>query len=139
MAERRLARRQDEVVLQAACDRETILGLQQAVEMVDVAPSIGFYIIDLVTATRRSRRVELGAGPRGTLARIKLARAWAALHGRDFVTPGDVKAVAVPALAHRLVLKPEAWVQRIRGEQVIEDCLAEIPTPAAEDLSAGAA
>ncbi len=139
MAERRLARRQDEVVLQAACDRETILGLQQAVETVHVAPSIGFYIIDLVTATRRSRRVELGAGPRGTLALIKLARAWAALHGRDFVTPGDVKAVAVPALAHRLVLKPEAWVQRIRGEQVIEDCLAEIPTPAAEDLSAGAA
>jgi MoxR-like ATPase len=67
---------------------------------------------------------------------VKLSRVRAALLGRDFVTPEDVKAMAGPALAHRLVMKPEAWVQRIRGEQVIDDCLRDVPTPAAKDLVA---
>jgi MoxR-like ATPase len=139
MVERRLARRQEQIELAAVCDRETFLALQRAVEMVHVAASVGLYMIDLVAATRRSNRVQLGAGPRGTLALVRLARAHAALRGRDFVTPEDVKEIAVPALAHRLVLKPESWVQRIRGEQIVEDCLGEVPTPAAEDLAAPAA
>jgi MoxR-like ATPase len=139
MVERRLARRQEQIELAAVCDRETFLALQRAVEMVHVAASVGLYMIDLVAATRRSNRVQLGAGPRGTLALVRLARAHAALRGRDFVTPEDVKEIAVPALAHRLVLKPESWVQRISGEQIVEDCLGEVPTPAAEDLAAPAA
>ena len=138
MVERRLQRGSDDVMLEQVCDRETVLGLQQAVERVHVSKSVGGYAIDLVAATRENRRVQLGAGPRGTLAVVKLARARAALDGRDFVTPEDVKAVAVPALAHRLVLRPEVWVQQIRGEQIVAECLREVPTPAAEDLSASA-
>ena len=71
------------------------------------------YIVDLVQATRIDQRVALGASPRGTLALLKLARALAALRRRDFVLPDDVKAMAVPALAHRLILKPELWASRV--------------------------
>jgi MoxR-like ATPase len=66
---------------------------------------------------------------------LKLSRAHAALRGRDFVTPEDVKAVAVPALAHRLMLRPELWVQRVRPEDVIQETLDTVPTPAAEDVA----
>jgi MoxR-like ATPase len=100
-----------------------------------VDDSISGYIVDLVASTRASRRLAVGASPRGTLALVKLARARAALSGRDFVVPEDVKAVAVPALAHRLTLRPELWVQRVRGEDVVQEALETVPTPAAEDLS----
>jgi MoxR-like ATPase len=136
MVERRLERGRDEVSLEQVCDRKTILELQQGIEAVYVSRSVGLYIIDLVAATRDNGRVQLGAGPRGTLALVKLARARAALAGRDYVTPEDVKALAVPALAHRLVLRPELWVQRVRGEHVVAECLRGVPTPAAEDLAA---
>jgi MoxR-like ATPase len=138
MVERRLARGSDDVTLDEVCSRDDILSLQQAVERVHLSKSVGGYVIDLVAATRENRRVQLGAGPRGTLAVVKLARARAALDGRDFVTPEDVKAVAVPALAHRLVLRPEVWVQQIRGEQIVAECLREVATPAADDISASA-
>ena len=80
-----------------------------------------------------SRRLAVGASPRGSLALLKLSRAKAALAGRDFVVPEDVKAVAVPALAHRLTLRPELWVQRVRGEDVVAEALETVPTPPAED------
>ena len=76
-----------------------------------------------------------GASPRGSLALLKLARGRAALRGRDFVLPDDVKAVAVPALAHRLVLRPELWVQRISAEDVVREVLDRVPTPRAEDVA----
>jgi MoxR-like ATPase len=85
-----------------------------------------------VAATRSSSRVQVGASPRGSLALLKLARSRAALVGRDFVTPDDVKEVAVPALAHRLTLRPELWVQRVRAEDVVRECLESVPTPRAE-------
>src|SRR5207244_110536 len=116
-------------------DAPTLLAMQRALERVHVAPSVGFYIVDLVASTRKSPRVQVGASPRGTLALAKLGRARAALAGRDFVTPDDVKAVAVPALAHRLSLRPEVWVQRLSGEQVVRESLESVPTPAAEDLA----
>jgi MoxR-like ATPase len=77
----------------------------------------------------------VGSSPRGTLSLLKLSRAHAALRGRDFVTPEDVKAVAVPALAHRLMLRPELWVQRVRPEDVVSESLSTVPTPAAEDVA----
>jgi MoxR-like ATPase len=98
---------------------------------VHVSEPIGLYMVDLVAATRESPRLQVGASPRGTLALLKLARARAAVAGRDFVTPDDVKAVAVPALAHRLTLRPELWVQRIRGEDVVREALETVPTPRA--------
>ena len=133
MLERRRERRTDEVELVPVVDRETVLDLQRAVEEVHVSESIGLYMVDIVTATRTSTRLQVGSSPRGSLALLKLARSLAALRGRDFVTPEDVKAVAVPALAHRLTLNPELWVQRIRAEDVVQECLDTVPTPPAED------
>ena len=98
-----------------------------------MSESVGLYMVDLVAATRVSARLQVGASPRGTLALLKLARCRAALHGRDFATPDDVKAIAVPALAHRLTLKPELWVQRITGDDVVREILEQVPTPSAED------
>jgi MoxR-like ATPase len=106
--------------------------MQSAVEDVHVDESIGRYVVDLVAATRVSSSVSVGSSPRGSLALVKLARCRAALAGRDFVTPDDVKSVAVPALAHRLVLRPELWVQRRSGEDVVREVLDDVPTPATE-------
>jgi MoxR-like ATPase len=133
---RRIERQTDEVELRPVVDRETLLAMQRAVEQVYVAESIQAYCVDLVAATRTSQRVAVGASPRGTLALLKLARCKAALAGRDHVLPDDVKAVAVPALGHRLVLNPELWVQRVSADDVVRDVVAGVPTPRAEDLTA---
>jgi MoxR-like ATPase len=137
LVEDRLARRTDDVSLQQVVDRQRLLALQAALEQVHVSSSVGFYMVDLVTSTRRNGRVLVGASPRGTLALMKLARGRAALQGRDFVIPEDVKAVAVPALSHRLSLRPELWVQKVRAEDVVRDCLESVPAPSAEDSTAG--
>jgi MoxR-like ATPase len=137
--EARAERQTDEVELEAVVDGPTLLAQQRAVERVHVSEAIGRYMVDLVGATRGSRRVAVGASPRGSLALLKLARARAALAGRDFVTPEDVKGVAVPALAHRLMLRPELWVQRIRGDDVVREVLETVPTPPAEDVRTPAA
>ena len=132
--ERRLERGADEVLLDPVLDRHALLELQRAVEQVYVAPTLGYYMVDLVESTRSSPRVQVGASPRGTLALLKLSRCRAAVRGRDFVTPEDVKSVAVPALAHRLMLRPEFWVQRVTPEDVVRELLDTVPTPPAEDL-----
>ena len=132
--ERRLARATDEIELEPVTDRRGLVELQEAVEQVHVSPAVGRYIVDLVASTRTSQRVQVGASPRGSLALLKLSRCRAAAQGRDFVSPDDVKAVAVPALSHRLMLRPELWVQRVRPEDVVRETLETVPTPAAEDL-----
>jgi MoxR-like ATPase len=135
-----LARRQrrggDEVRLDPVIDRETLVIMQDSVEQVQVTDAVGYYIVDVTAATRRHGGVELGASPRGSLAVLALSRARAALAGRDYVTPEDVKAVAVPALAHRLTLRPELWVQGARVEQVVEECLASVAVPVGAPESA---
>jgi MoxR-like ATPase len=131
----RAARRQDEVQLTPVVDREQLLAMQQAVEGVHVSEAVGLYIVDVVKATRTAPSVQVGASPRGSLALLKLARARAALQGRDYVTPDDVKWVAVPGLAHRLTLRPELWVQRISADDIVRERLETVPTPAAEDLA----
>ena len=133
MLARRLERGEDELELKPVVDPATLVAMQHALEQVHVSDSISGYIVDLVTATRESKRLAVGASPRGSLALLKLSRAKAALDGRDFVVPEDVKAVAIPALAHRLTLRPELWVQRVRGEDVVAEALATVPTPPAED------
>jgi MoxR-like ATPase len=135
MLEQRLARGEDEIRLDTVVDGQTLVAMQGALEQVHVSESVGLYMVDVVAATRASARLQVGASPRGTLALLKLARGRAALSGRDFVTPEDVKAVAVPALGHRLTLRPELWVQRIRGDEVVREVLETVPTPAAEDLA----
>jgi MoxR-like ATPase len=132
--DQRRERRTDDFELRTVVDSGTLVAMQQALEDVHVAPSVGYYIVDVVRATRESRSVQVGASPRGSLAILKLARAYAVLDGRDFVVPDDVKAIAGPALAHRLSLKPELWVQRIRPEDVVQEQLETVPTPPAEDV-----
>src|SRR5436190_887007 len=131
---RRLDRGADELELTPGLDGPELVAMQHAPEQVHVSDAIQGYIVDLVTATRASPRLAVGASPRGSLALLKLARGKAALTGRDFVVPEDVKSIAVPALAHRLTLRPELWVQRIRGEDVVAEALETVPTPPAEDV-----
>ncbi|HVA21954.1 MAG TPA: MoxR family ATPase [Candidatus Micrarchaeia archaeon] len=129
MLQERRARRQDEVALDAVLDGPQLVACQTAVEGVTVADEVVGYVVDLVRATRQSARVQVGASPRGSLALLKLSRARAALRGRDFVVPDDIQALAAPALAHRLTLRPELWVQRIRAEDVVQECCAQVPVP----------
>ena len=103
--------------------------MQRAVERVHADRGILEYAVDLVTATRESPQVQVGASPRGTLALLKLSRARAAVVGRDFVTPDDVKVMARPALRHRLRLRPEAELEGATPEGVLDSVLATVPTP----------
>ena len=128
----RRERRTDDATVPTLINRAELLAMQAALEDVFVGEGLERYIVTLVQATRSDSRVTLGASPRGSLALLKLARAEAAIRGRDFVLPDDVKAMAVAALAHRLVLRPELWVSRTTAAQVVESLLQQVPTPAAE-------
>ncbi len=130
MLSQRRRRHHDEAEVEVAVDREGLLAMQAELEQVHVESDLEFYMVDLVNATRQHPGVQVGASPRGSLALFKLSRARAALSGRDYVTPDDVKAVAAPALSHRLMLRPDLWVQRVRPEDVVEECLRQVPTPA---------
>jgi MoxR-like ATPase len=132
MLGRRLERAEEEVELEQVAGRETVLEMQRSLEQVHVEESLGLYIVDLVAATRSAPGVQVGSSPRGSLALLKLARGRAALSGRDFATPDDVKAVAVPALAHRLSLRPELWVERRRSDDIVRELLDQVPTPPVE-------
>jgi MoxR-like ATPase len=131
MLDARARRGTDVIKLREVVDRSTLLELQRAVERVHVGATVGRYMVDLVAATRDSEEAEVGASPRGTLALLRLSRARAAVDGRDFVVPDDVKAIAVPALAHRLVLRPELWVRRIDADAVVRRVLDAVPAPPA--------
>ena len=129
---RRRKRAEDEARIPTIVSRDEFLRMQRTLEDVFVSEAIEQYIVDLTQATRHEPRVALGASPRGSLALLKLARGRAALSRRAFVTPDDVKDMAVPALAHRLILRPELWVTKVSAPQVVADLLSQIPTPAAE-------
>jgi MoxR-like ATPase len=126
---RRLQRRSDTIELDQLVDAQTVLAMQAAMEDVLVTEPIIEYCVALVHATRSSTQVHAGASPRGVEALVKLSRARAGLDGRNYVTPDDVKAVAVPALAHRIVLLPELWVRGADSTSVVEECLVSVPTP----------
>ena len=129
---RRRERRSDDASVPTIVRRAELAAMQAALEDVYVSEPLERYIVALAQATRSDPRVALGASPRGSLAVLKLARAAAALRGREFVLPDDVKAVAVAALAHRLVLRPELWVSRTTPAQVVETLLQQVPAPATE-------
>ena len=131
MARRRLSRGSAPPQPGQVTDAATLLAMRESLEHVHLSPDILDYVVRLVTATRAHPKASVGASPRGTLAVIQLARGHAVLESRDYVTPEDVKAVAVPALAHRLVLRPEMWVRRVTGEDVIGEILAALPVPRA--------
>ncbi len=126
---RRLTRGTDQVVLEPLVDPATVLRLRATLETVTVSDPLIDYAVGLVHATRADPQVHAGASPRGVEALIKLARARALLDRRDFIGPDDVKAVAGPALAHRIVLRPELWVRGVDATSVVERCLDTVPTP----------
>ena len=129
LARRRLSRGSAPPQPGQVTDAAALLAMRESLEQVHLDPGILDYIVRLVTATRAHPKASVGASPRGTLAVIQLARGHAVLQSRDYVTPEDVKAVAVPALAHRLVLRPEMWVRRVTGEDMIAEILAALPVP----------
>ena len=122
----------DEVALRRVVDRTALIEMQRAIEDVHIGDAVAGYVVDLVAATRTHRRVRVGASPRGSLALMKLARVVAAMAGRTFVIPDDVQAMAESALAHRLVLRPEAWAAGVDQVAVVGECLATVPVPPVE-------
>jgi MoxR-like ATPase len=126
---RRRERKVDEINLSPISNPEELLAMRAAVEEVFIEPDIESYIVSIVAKTRTDSNVYVGASPRGSLALLKLARAHAAIQGRDYVLPDDIKAFAVPALAHRLILSPELWSKRITATDVVENILRLVPVP----------
>jgi MoxR-like ATPase len=115
--------------LTAVVDPDTLVAMRESLEQVQVEPSVLRYVVGLVHASRTHPQVTVGASPRGGLALVALARGQAVLDNRDYVTPEDVKAVAVPALAHRISLRPELWVRRVRAADVVADLLGTVEVP----------
>ena len=126
---RRRERQQEEVELHQVTDARQVLGLCQLIETVHIEPDLEEYIASLVSETRLDRRVAVGGSPRASLAFLKLARAHAALEGRDYVLPDDIKRFAVPVLSHRLILQPEYWMSRQVAQAVIADVFTKVPVP----------
>jgi MoxR-like ATPase len=129
MVRRRLARGSTPPNPPQVTNATALLAMRESLEDVQLHPDLLAYVVALTAATRIHPQVTVGASPRGTLAVIQLARGHAALAGRAYVTPEDIKAVAVPALAHRLVLRPEMWVRQVTGEDVATEVLATVPVP----------
>ncbi|MFD8142267.1 AAA family ATPase [Streptomyces sp. NPDC059708] len=129
MLRARVDRAAPEAVLRTLSGPGEVLAMRAAVERVEVDDDLLDYAVALVGATRAHPHVQVGASPRGGLALVQLARARAVLDLRDYVTPEDVKSVAVPALAHRITLKPELWVRQIDADEVIREITGSVPAP----------
>lgn len=127
--ERRRQRKQDAISLNAVVTPQVFSAMRQRVEEIYVHPDVERYIVDLVARTRDHRQVAIGVSPRGSLALLKLTRAWAALHGRSFVVPDDVKQFAHDALSHRLILEPSLWGSKTIEHAVIDEVVQSVPVP----------
>ncbi len=133
---RRLERRHEEQELDAVTDDAGLLAMQQAIETVTVEESVGRYCVSLTSGTRDHPQVLMGASPRGALALMLTGRAYAVIHGRDYVVPEDVKAVATAVLAHRITVRPELWMSDVSGATVVRSVLGQVAAPGArEDVS----
>lgn len=127
--ERRNKRKTDEVTVAKVASREELLGMQMAIEDIYIDEAVERYIVEIVRGTRAHQAIEVGASPRGSLAILKLSKARAWLSGRRYVIPDDVKAVAIPALTHRLILKPEQWLRGGRTANIVQEILQKVPVP----------
>ena len=126
---RRLRRKSDEINLARIADPQILAEMQRKIEDVHIDEDIMGYIVEIVQATRKHSRVDIGASPRGSLALLKLAKARALLTERDYVIPDDVKDVALPALCHRIILKTEYWFRGVSPESILEQILSQIRVP----------
>ena len=133
IVQRRRERKQEEQVLQAVGGIDDLLAMQRQVEDVFVDEDIEQYLVDIVTKTRNHPQVAVGASPRGTLTLLKISRAWAAIQGRTFVLPDDVKIFVKPALNHRLILRPDLWSVPHAADQILTDILQSVPVPVIRD------
>ena len=131
MLRRRLDRGSAAPTVQQVVDSHDLLAMQESVEDVTVHDDVLQYVVSLATASRQHPQVAVGTSPRAELDLVQLARARALVRGRDYVIPEDVKALAVPALAHRISLRPEMWVRRVQGADVVEELLRRTPVPRA--------
>ena len=127
--QRRIERRQEQTQVEQVVSGEQLSAVQQTVESVQISDSVGRYCVDLVDATRYHQQLLVGSSPRGALALVLVARAYALINHRDYVTPEDVKAVAVPALSHRITVRPEMWMRRVSQADVIGSVLSSVPVP----------
>ena len=130
---RRRERRRDAVDLQPVTDADGLLRIREIVEQVYVDPDIERYIVELARRTRSYRQVAVGASPRGSLALLKLARASAAMQGRSYVLPDDIKQYAGPALSHRLILEPDLWTFPHAAAEIVADIVKTEPVPVLEE------
>ncbi|MCK5039291.1 MAG: MoxR family ATPase [Thermoplasmata archaeon] len=126
---RRRARRKEEVDINQVASPQQIVEMQAAIELIHVESDIEDYIAQIVQNTRKHGQVEVGASPRGSLALMRLSMARAALNGRDYVLPDDIKEMCVPALSHRIILKPDPWIKGIKTEVIVEKVMSDIPVP----------
>ena len=129
MLQRRVQRAGDLVELSPVTSPEGVLAMRRSLEQVEISADLLDYVMAIVTATRRDPQVQVGASPRGGLALVQLARGQALLNQRDYVVPDDIKRVAVPALAHRVTLRPELWVRQVSSDDVMTRLLSAVPTP----------
>jgi MoxR-like ATPase len=129
MLRRRVDRATEYAELTAVTGPAGLLAMRSSLEQVEVTPDLLQYIVAIVTATRQDAQIQVGASPRGGLALVQLARGQALLNRRDYVIPDDIKQVAVPALAHRVTLRPELWVRQVSADDVVSRLLSAVPTP----------
>jgi MoxR-like ATPase len=129
MLRRRLDRGSAEPIINQVVDAHDLLAMREAVEHVSVHDDVLHYVVSLAAATRHHPQVAVGASPRAELDLVQLARARALLLGRDYVIPEDIKALATPAVAHRITLRPEMWVRKIQGSDIVEELLRRLPVP----------
>ncbi|MFW5953361.1 MAG: AAA family ATPase [Candidatus Natronoplasma sp.] len=129
---RRKDRKTDDVEIDRVTDPETLIDMQKKIEDVHLDDDIKKYIVNIVHKTRKNKDVEVGSSPRGSLALMKLSMANAAMRGRDYVVPDDVKFISKEALSHRLVLKPGPAIKGVEEEEIIEKTLKEVPVPKVE-------
>lgn len=125
----RVRRRQEAAKVDPVLAPGDLVALQRAVERIHVDPDVARYCVDLASATRSAQHVAVGASPRGSQSLMLLGRALAALDGRDYVRPDDIKRVAVSVLAHRLTLTPQAWAQGVDPEHIVGSLVPTVPVP----------
>ena len=138
MLRRRVTRATENVTLTPVTDAAGLMQMRESLERIEISNDLIDYVTAIITATRRDPQIQVGASPRGGLALIQLARGQALLHSRDYVVPDDVKQIAVPALAHRITLRPELWVRQVSADDVIARLLSGVATPRTDPRAAAA-
>jgi len=129
---RRWERREDEIKLQRIADIDELNTMRKVVESVYIEPDVARYIVSLVHASRTESHVAVGGSPRASLALLKLSRARAAMEGRNYVIPDDIKFVAREVLIHRLLIKPDMWAMGMNVKNVVESIVKSVPVPKVE-------